>query len=555
MDKIRKRWLMPWMVCLLISCTEDHPNIRPAFVFEDGTEVTIGSDAGDQAQLAFNSSATWKASGQAEWYSLSPTYGKGGDGLITVMATAGNYTGEERKDTFTLRSGNLARAIIVTQAAGKYVKTEQSEYHVAAEGGYLEVNFSSNLNSQDIVVSSEAEWLAQPQTKTAMAGAQEYFVPLSVMPNTGNTSRTAYLDFYYQDTAGYDILLTTVTITQDGNGSGYSSTDYSADKTLRVMQTATAGSGIPFVLMGDGFVDTDIADGTYDKVMDRALENLFSEEPIRSLRDYFTVYAVTAVSKNGEFGRGYETAFGCQMEGNGSTGISGNEETVVEYAQCVEGIDMANTLAVVVLNSTEYAGTTYFGFTNSSGSSYNEFAIAYCPVINGLEDEKFRQVLTHEAIGHGFTKLYDEYAYEAYGAIPQTEVLQTQYLQRLMGWAANVDFTSDPDKVLWTRFLHDDRYAGEGLGVFEGACTYWSGAYRPSEESMMNNNTEGFNAPSRQAIFNKVMKLGEGRTPDYEEFVTFDRQTATGSGAKRTATPKSAAKAFAPPRLTNKTLF
>ena len=289
-----------------------------------------------------------------------PHTAKGGDGLITVTATAGNYTGEERKDTFTLRSGNLARAIIVTQVAGKYVKAEQSEYHVAAEGGYLEVNFSSNLNSQDIVVSSEAEWLAQPQTKTAMAEAQEYFVPLSVLPNTGNTSRTAYLDFYYQDTAGYDILLTTVTITQDGNGSGYSSSDYSADKTLRVMQTATAGSGIPFVLMGDGFVDTDIADGTYDKVMDRALENLFSEEPIRSLRDYFTVYAVTAVSKNGEFGRGYETAFGCQMEGNGSTGISGNEETVVEYAQCVEGIDMANTLAVVVLNSTEYAGTTYF---------------------------------------------------------------------------------------------------------------------------------------------------------------------------------------------------
>ena len=72
---------------------------------------------------------------------------------------------------------------------------------------------------------------------------------------------------------------------------------------------------------------------------------------------------------------------------------------------------------------------------------------------------------------------------------------------------------------------------------------------------MMNNNTEGFNAPSRQAIFNQVMKLGEGRTPDYEEFVAFDRQTATGSGAKRTAKQRSAAKAFAPPRLTNKKLF
>ena len=39
-----------------------------------------------------------------------------------------------------------------------------------------------------------------------------------------------------------------------------------------------------------------------------------------------------------------------------------------------------------------------------------EFSIAYCPVIESLESEYFRQVLVHEAIGHGFGKLEDEYA-------------------------------------------------------------------------------------------------------------------------------------------------
>lgn len=45
--------------------------------------------------------------------------------------------------------------------------------------------------------------------------------------------------------------------------------------------------------------------------------------------------------------------------------------------------------------------------------------------------------------------------------------------------------------VLWSAFLNDNRYVSEKLGVFEGACTYIKGAYRPSEESMMNSNTEG----------------------------------------------------------------
>ena len=59
-----------------------------------------------------------------------------------------------------------------------------------------------------------------------------------------------------------------------------------------------------------------------------------------------------------------------------------------------------------------------------------------------------------------------------------------------MGWAANVDFTNDRNAVLWSKFLKDSRYQGkdnygETLGIYEGACTYWSGAYRPTTESMM----------------------------------------------------------------------
>ena len=87
-----------------------------------------------------------------------------------------------------------------------------------------------------------------------------------------------------------------------------------------------------------------------------------SEGSRNSLRDYFDVYAVTAVSLNEEFGRGYETALGCALEGGSSTGISGDEEAVFSYVKCVEGVDEEDVLAVVILNTPTYAGTTYYGY-------------------------------------------------------------------------------------------------------------------------------------------------------------------------------------------------
>ena len=54
--------------------------------------------------------------------------------------------------------------------------------------------------------------------------------------------------------------------------------------------------GINIVLMGDGYTDRLIADGTYDNTMNTAMEKLFTEEPYKSFRNYFNVYSVSVVS-------------------------------------------------------------------------------------------------------------------------------------------------------------------------------------------------------------------------------------------------------------------
>lgn len=275
--------------------------------------------------------------------------------------------------------------------------------------------------------------------------------------------------------------------------------------------------------MGDGFVDQELADGTYRRVMEKAMENLFTEEPVKSLREYFDVFMINAVSENNDFGMGYKTAFSCKLAGGNSTVIKGDDVSVQVYVgKVLKEEKKKNSLAVVVLNTSVYAGTTYLGYQDGNGK-FIEFAIAYCPVIETLESEHFRQVLVHEAVGHGIGKLEDEYVYPDKGNVTTLEMQRIRTMQA-NGWAQNVDFTASKDTVLWASFLTDSRYQNEHLGVYEGACTYPKRAYRPSEDSMMNSNTCAFNAPSRKSLYEKVMKIGmDTEQVLYEDFVTFDK--------------------------------
>ena len=68
------------------------------------------------------------------------------------------------------------------------------------------------------------------------------------------------------------------------------------DGKVTQLQKHKVGKGVPIVIIGDGFVDKDIKEGKFREVTNKALEALFSKHPLKSLRDYFDVYEVTAVS-------------------------------------------------------------------------------------------------------------------------------------------------------------------------------------------------------------------------------------------------------------------
>lgn len=544
-------FLCAWMAA---SCSDDEAYI--ALNNSGSTGITLSSGKGAEETFSFSTNQTWEASGDADWLTISPASGGSGTNEITLTAESENRTGEVRTATVTISSTtsySATQSILVSQEIGRYIRVEADSIQVGTEGGAINIYFATNMGNNEFAIYSSSLWLTQSVNHSRTTDETEYVMPLTVLPNPNGQERSAYIFFMDADEGVQGEPFATVTIVQDGLLSGEESTDYSQDKTVRIIHEATKGAGIPVVIMGDGFMDTEIEEGYYDEVMDQAFSYLFSEEPASSLLDYFDVYAVTAVSRNSGVGIGHETVFSCELEGGGSTGIYGDDEAVMEYVQCVEDIDIENTLAVVILNTSDYAGTTYFGYTDLQGE-YTEFAISYCPVIYSLTNEYFRTVLTHEAIGHGFAKLADEYFYEENGTIPESEVKFIQEVQP-RGWMRNIDFTTDTGNVLWSAFLADSLYTSEQLGIYEGADTYMYGVYRPSIESMMNSNQSGFNAPSRLEIYKQVMKLGESRETTYGEFTAFDSTTpAVQAETRSSSVAINQNKPFKRPQVANKKL-
>ena len=186
---------------------------------------------------------------------------------------------------------------------------------------------------------------------------------------------------------------------------------------------------------------------------------------------------------------------------------------------------MDNVLIIVVMNTEEFDGGTCYMYDPESGESDcgGGAAVAYfTKARDGYAGTE--STLQHEAIGHGFAKLSDEYYLEG-SAIPPYMYEKESMQQSKFGWYRNVDFSGgDPASVSWGKFLSDSRYANDMLGVFVGGAGYEYGVWRPSKYSMMYNNISWFNAPSREAIYMRIHRLAYGPswTYDFEQFVEYD---------------------------------
>lgn len=291
----------------------------------------------------------------------------------------------------------------------------------------------------------------------------------------------------------------------------YQSTDYSRDGEVKVLQQSTEGNGIDVVLMGDGFSDRLIEDGTYDKYMQNVLNGIFIKEPFATYRDMFNVYEVTAVSENENING--NTRFDCNYDG-------GDKALMRQYAlkALKNDSERLKEVAIVIVCNEDIRGVTYLDGPSVSAHSDYGTGVSYMYVPNRDDTG----TIVHEW-GHAFAKLGDEYDSVN---IPATYDFESFQLYCDGGYYKNIDVVNDPSKIKWSKFLTDSRYGSFGLGVFEGAYAFKSGFYRPSQTSIMNsgNISDEFNAPSREAIYYRIHKLayGDDWQYDYETFVQQD---------------------------------
>ena len=461
---------------------------------------------------------------------------------------------------------------------GSYISVKCDYYELDGTGGFVEVSLRSN-DYYSIEIPDEAEsWISHVQTRAV----KEDKILLAISPNKpGNPSREATVTFTTDDESAEILIHQKASPYIDsevdlGPIDGFDD----PENGIVILQQATKGSGADIVIMGDGFSKRHfVKGGRYETIMRQAYEDFFSVEPYASLKEYFNVYYINVLSEDDHDAVPYYDYYSSQngaTQGSantrlkttfvpGSTSISGDNDLVLKYAaqaiqykggpygaacSSTEATNRANlALSIIMTNVECYAGTCWLAWRSSTSLDYGcSYSIAYCSLGSDNTGRECKYTLIHEAGGHGFGKLADEYSgysitsfntrewynlrdFHSYGVYRNANEYWTY--EESLGWSGlDWEFTTK-DNVYWSELLSDsyDYDETEGLGIYEGAYTYDNLFCRSTNNSMMNNqlssNGQFFNAISRWAIWYRLMRLTSSSYADQfkdslDDFIEFD---------------------------------
>lgn len=392
-------------------------------------------------------------------------------------------------------------------------------------------------------VESKPEWVTV--TPASGVGRTEVTVSVSEMPRTSDTFTFEVMDTWGQWKSethtgrGGEIVFLLESkdrrVTMDVQQYDY---DYS-DGEVMTNQTATVGGGVNIVFMGDCFDARDIATGSYLNGINEAIGYYFAIEPYKSYKEYFNIYTVVGMSddsgmgtvntvKNAKFGSQYSLE-----------GIAPDTEATYEYAMKAATVDEGNlnrTLVVMVENTEDYGGICYMWGDGS--------AIAVCPMSRDAYPYDFRGIVQHEAGGHGFAKLADEYIYHnafiQSCTCPCCDHLDTFNKGKALGWYRNLSTNADYHTVEWAHlFAHPD-YTNV-VDMYEGGYFHSRGIYRSEANSCMNNNVPYYSAIQRQEMVERIKRYA-GEEFSIEDFYANDvRDASNNDFVTRTLVEKASA--------------
>lgn len=293
------------------------------------------------------------------------------------------------------------------------------------------------------------------------------------------------------------------------------------DGDMVTLQEAGTGNGVNIVIMGDCFDAKDISEGKYLQAMQDAYSYFFDIEPYQTYKDYFNVYGVFGMSADSGMGTVNtirEARFGSQYTLN--EGVSPDFETTFAAA-CLAPIndDVSTTLVIMIENSSDYSGLCYMWGDGS--------AVAVVPMSTDPAPYDFRGIVHHEAGGHGFGKLADEYIYHN-AFIQSCSCICCSHVDELnafksYGFYDNISLTGSMQDVPWSHMIYDSQYSNT-VDVYEGAFFHSRGVFRSEPTSCMHNNIPYYNAISREAMVKRIKKYA-GEEYSFEDFKAKDKES------------------------------
>ncbi len=421
------------------------------------------------------------------------------------------------KDNFTLEVPESAIQQYQTAAGWKDFKRISAYRNLV-----IRPSMATAINTsvtRDLVLTADDEWYVESQPdwvtldKTSGTGKTEIKLTFSQM-EAGSEPREGEVVFMLK---GQDYR-TRCKVTQY---------DYEhAEDEFITLQTATKGNngGINIVILGDGFDAKEISEGKLLSSANEAYGYFFDIEPYKSYKEYFNVY--TAVSVSPESGIGsintiIYNRFNTTAKGGVTLGgrNDSDNQMIIDYvcnAPTVNADNLNTTLVIMVPNTYDYGGICYM---------WDEgFALAYCPMSQYGYPTDFRGVIQHEAGGHGFGKLGDEYIYhntfiDACGCTCCGHDWNIRAAHSL-GWYDNLSLTGKMSEVLWSHLIFHEKYS-EFVDIFEGGFMHSRGVYRSEHNSCMNNMIPYYSTISRESIVKRI-KAYAGEEYSFEDFVAND---------------------------------
>ncbi len=495
------------IVVLFTNCQKEDD--IPYFIELSDNIIEFPSDASTKS-LTLNANGSWGIiSDIPDWLSIDMLSGEGTDRISLTVSDNDSY--ELRRAVIVFSCDDIQQTLIVRQEAIPYLYiVGDKEIDMLSRGGEISVEIRNNVRYKVKIISDDSGWIEMGDGRWAnLAGGSKASynsnnsLQLTVKKNELVEPRSADVLIFNEQYMLSDILH----ITQQGKDD-----NSSVDNSVKVLQRADKGNA-DLVIMGDGFTSEYISTGVYQQIMERAMDYFFSIEPYASYREYFNVYSVDVESETEGFPEkvswgGKKSAF--EISFGDGTAINCNDEIVFEYAYKINDLQDGRPLTViVVLNCDKYAGTAYM-FTDGS-------SIALCPMSTEEPPNDFEGIVHHEAGGHAFGLLCDEYVYYQ-KTMPLSRIRDIQEFQEY-GFYLNLDFTDNLSEILWNDFIGLDKYPM--VGAYEGGYEYQYGVWRSEENSCMNNNIPYYNVQSRWVIAKRIMDLS-GIPFDVQDFIAAD---------------------------------